>query len=265
MKSAIIIPSRIGSTRLPNKPLALINGKTLVGRCIDCALSVKNADIFVATDSDEIYQIAKKSGVTPIMTPSNLPSGTDRIMHAYEQIGKKYSHIVNLQGDIPNISPKIIEDAINLAVSTNCDIATIVTHIDEKKAQNPSRVKAVLSPSVGFYKALYFSRQPIPHNAEQYFEHIGVYVYTPESLKKFTSLSESILEKTEKLEQLRALENNMSIYASVIDSSLSPISIDTPEDLHHANAFFRKKEIKSTTKYKALAESLKENIQRRKA
>jgi len=264
MKTAIIIPARIGSTRLPNKPLAMINGKTLIQHCFESAISSNCGDVFVATDSLEIAGIIKAIGGNVLVTPSDLPSGTDRIHNAYKQIGVEYELIVNLQGDIPNIATSIIQDVIQTAIETNCDISTAVMKIDPQTAQKPSCVKAVLTPSGKHYKALYFSRSAIPHNAPHFFEHIGIYVYKAQSLQKFVSLVPSTLEEIEKLEQLRALENNMSIYACIVDSSLKPISIDTQADLDHAIKTLQKKEFKSTQKYKELAQSLKQNLLRRK-
>lgn len=265
MKTAIIIPSRLGSTRLPNKPLAMINGKTLIQHCFESAVNSKLGEVFVATDDEQIAKVVRDAGGNAIITPSNLPSGTDRIMNAYNQIGKSFDCIVNLQGDIPNISPIIIKNTVEVLAKTGCDIATAAMKIDPQTAQKPSCVKPVLSKQEDSYKALYFSRQPVPYNSSNYHEHIGIYVYTPASLKKFTSLPESPLEQLEKLEQLRALENNMSIYACVVDSSLKPISIDTQDDLTHAISLLKKKEYPSTTKYKKLSENLRQNMQRRKA
>lgn len=261
MKTAIIIPARIGSTRLPNKPLAMINGKTLIQHCFESAVASKCGDVFVAADSEKIAEIIRKIGGNVVITPSDLPSGTDRIHNALTQIGSEYELIVNLQGDIPNIAKSIIQDTIQTAIKTNCDIATAVMKIDPQTAQKPSCVKAVLDSK---NKALYFSRQAIPHNAPHFFEHIGIYVYKAKSLEKFVTLPPSNLEQIEKLEQLRALENDMSIYACVVDSSLKPISIDTDADLDYAIKTLKKKEFKSTEKYKALAQSLKQNIARRK-
>jgi 3-deoxy-manno-octulosonate cytidylyltransferase (CMP-KDO synthetase) len=269
MKTAIIIPSRLGSTRLPNKPLALIHGKTLIEHCYDSAIKANCGEVFVATDSEEIAQIITKIGGNAIMTPSDLPSGTDRIFHAYnqiikDQIGKEFDFIVNLQGDVPNISPIIIQKTIQTIQKTGCDISTAVMKISKETAQIPSCVKAVLAGDGEFRKALYFSRQPVPHNSETFFEHVGLYVYTVESLKKFTSLPESTLEKAEKLEQLRAIENGMTIHACIVDSSLKPISIDTQEDLNRAINLMKKQSFASTERYERLAQSLKQNMGRRK-
>lgn len=263
-KTAIIIPSRLGSTRLPNKPLALIHGKTLIEHCYDSAVRTNCGEVFVATDCEEIAEIITKIGGNAIITPSELPSGTDRIFHAYNQISKEFDFVVNLQGDVPNISPTIIQKTIQTIQKTGCDISTAVMKISKETAQIPSCVKAVLAGEGEFRKALYFSRQPVPHNSETFFEHIGLYVYTAESLKKFTSFSESSLEKTEKLEQLRALENGMTIHTCIVDSSMKPISIDTQEDLKRAIELMKKKDFPSTERYKKLAESLKQNMGRRK-
>lgn len=262
MNIAIIIPSRIGSTRLPRKALAQINGKTLIERCYDSAMKTKMGDVFVATDCEEIASVIKKVGGNVLMTPSDLPSGTDRIFNAYQQIGKEYDYIVNLQGDVPNIHKDIITNVIETIDETKCDIATAVMKTDLDSAQKPSCVKCVATQKGKFLKALYFSRSCIPYNSKDFLEHIGIYAYTPQSLKKFISLNESFLEKLEKLEQLRALENDMSIYASIIDSSLKPINIDTEQDLAYARKVLKK--FQSTEKYQNLAKNLKENLLRRK-
>jgi 3-deoxy-manno-octulosonate cytidylyltransferase (CMP-KDO synthetase) len=264
MKTAIIIPSRLGSTRLPNKPLVLIHGKTLIQHCFESAINANVGEVFVATDSEKIADIVEKSGGIAIMTPSDLPSGTDRIMNAYKQIGKNFDCIVNLQGDVPNISPKIIKKTVEVLKTTGCDIATAIMKVEKDVAQKQSCVKPVITQKGEFFKALYFSRQPVPHNSTEYYEHIGIYAYTPASLEKFTSLQESPLEKLEKLEQLRALENDMSIYACVVDLSLKPISIDTEDDLNLAIKLLKKKDFPSTEKYKKLSESLRKNMERRK-
>lgn len=264
MKAVIIIPARIGSTRLPNKPLAMIAGKTLIQRCYESAVATKCGDVAVATDSAAIADIIKSVGGTSIMTPSDLPSGTDRIYNAYTQLGQEYDYIVNLQGDIPNMASSIIEDTIRAATETNCDIATAVMKIDGEAAKKKSCVKAVLSLQGKYYNALYFSREPIPHSAPYFFEHIGIYVYKAEALKKFVSLAPSNLEQIEKLEQLRALENGMKICAVAVDSSLKPVSIDTQEDLNHAIVVLQRESYPSTQKYKKLAESLRRNLLRRK-
>ena len=264
MKTVIIIPSRLGSTRLPNKPLAMINGKTLIQHCFESAVNAKLGEVFVATDDEKIASVVRNAGGNAILTPSDLPSGTDRIMNAYNQIGREFDCIVNLQGDIPNISPIIIQKTIEVLEKTGCDIATAAMKVGVDIAQKPSCVKPVLSKHGNFYKALYFSRQLVPYNAKEYYEHIGLYAYTPASLEKFTSLAESSLEQVERLEQLRALENGMSICACIVDSSLKPISIDTQDDLDLAITHLKKKSLPSTERYKKLSASLKQNMQRRK-
>lgn len=264
MKAIIIIPARIGSTRLPNKPLAMINGKTLIQRCYESAVASNCKEVVVATDSTEIADIINSIGGKTIITPSELPSGTDRIYNAYIQLGQEYDYIVNLQGDIPNIAKSVIESTIQTAIETKCDIATAVMQIDVETAKKPSCVKAILTPYGKYYKALYFSREPIPYHAPYFFEHIGIYVYKSDVLKKFISLPPSNLEQIEKLEQLRALENNIEICATIIDSSLKPISIDTQEDLNHAVLALQREDYPSTQKYKKLAESLRKNLSRRK-
>ncbi|MFT4967335.1 MAG: 3-deoxy-manno-octulosonate cytidylyltransferase (CMP-KDO synthetase) [Candidatus Deianiraeaceae bacterium] len=265
MKTAIIIPSRIDSTRLPRKALAMINGKTLIQHCYESAVVAKCGDVFVATDNDEIAHIIQSCGGKTFMTPSHLPSGTDRVWNAYKQIGSEYDCIVNLQGDVPNIHPQIIQQVIDTLKNTGGDISTATIKINKEIAQDASCVKPVVAKNG---RALYFSRQPIPYGVDEYFEHIGIYAYTPQSLEKFINLEESPLEKLEKLEQLRALENDMSIYVTIVDFADKPINIDTQSNLNYARKILKQqpkeRELRSTEKYKQIADSLRQNMKRRK-
>lgn len=234
MNIAIIIPSRIGSTRLPNKPLSLINHKTMIERVCIQATKTMVKDIYVACDSNKIDNIIKKHNYNSIITEPELASGTDRIYQAYKKINKKYDYIVNLQGDLPNIDPSIIDDAIKAAINNDYDITTLAYLISDKKEINdPNIVKIAiaLNNKNDGGKALYFSRSPIPYSNNEgiFYHHIGIYVYKAKSLEKFVNLEQSELEKRESLEQLRALENNMNIYVKITNSR--PISVDTKEDL----------------------------------
>ncbi len=235
--TCIIIPSRIGSTRLPKKPLCDINGKAMILHVVDCAIKTGIKDIYVATDNQEIFDAIESYGVKAIMTDAELPSGTDRINQAMELIGKKYDYIINLQGDMPQISAKLIKDTLDVIVKNGCDIATTVCKIHKQEdVLNPNIVKPVLSYNgSNVARAIYFSRSPSPWSKDMsgdYFHHIGLYVYKYESLKRFIQLPVSYLEEREKLEQLRAIENDMSIYALITDEV--PISIDTQSDLDNA-------------------------------
>ncbi len=237
MNIAIIIPARLASTRLPNKPLINIKGKTMIERVCLQAQKTKYKHIYVACSEVETKQVVEKAGFRAIMTQADLPSGTDRIYHALLELEqeKKIDIIVNLQGDLPNIEPEVIDDTIDaLLTSDTADIATAVVKIEDSNlANDPNVVKAVVNFPVGKNTSMahYFSRAKIPYNAPLYYEHIGIYVYRRSAIEKFVNLSESNLEKYEKLEQLRAIDNGMKIIARLIPYALKPISIDTKADL----------------------------------
>jgi 3-deoxy-manno-octulosonate cytidylyltransferase (CMP-KDO synthetase) len=229
-KILTIIPARLASTRLPNKPLADICGKTMIHRVYEQALKADLGEVVIACDGEEIAAEAKKIGAKFVITDPNLASGTDRVYAAFKEFGGDFSVIVNLQGDLPNIDPQVIRVAAETAMKNDCDIATLaskITNFDE--ITNPNVVKIVMTPEG---RALYFSRCPIPHSkndSDDYFHHIGIYAYTKEALEKFVKLPQSTLEKRESLEQLRALENDMKIFVDVVDAH--PISVDTKADL----------------------------------
>jgi 3-deoxy-manno-octulosonate cytidylyltransferase (CMP-KDO synthetase) len=230
MKTIIIIPSRLASTRLPNKPLALINNKTMIRRVFEQAKKTNIADIVIATDSTLIADEINNFGGKFIMTNSDLPSGTDRIHSAFKSLKEDFDIIVNLQGDLPNIDPTVINCCIDLAKNSNCDIATVASVIkDKSEITNPNVVKIAIGLD---QNALYFSRSPIPYSKnldQKYYHHIGIYAFKKNALEKFVNLSPSPLEKQESLEQLRALENQMKISVKIVDAH--PLSVDTADDL----------------------------------
>ena len=230
MKTIIIIPARMASTRLPNKPLALIAGQTMISRVYQQAKKT-NLEVVVACDSVEIANEISKIGGKYVLTEPNLPSGTDRIYEAYQKLGANHDVVVNLQGDLPNIDPQLILQCVDLLQNPNCDIGTLASIItDKEQINNPNVVKIALSSQK---QALYFSRSAIPYSASYYLHHIGIYAYKKSALEKFVSLQPAKLEKQESLEQLRALENNLKIFVETVDSH--PISVDTSADLILAN------------------------------
>ncbi len=226
----IIIPVRLASTRLPNKPLADICGKTMIHRVYEQAVKSGLGEVVIACDGEEIAAEAKKIGAKFVITDPNLPSGTDRIYAAFKELKKDFSVIVNLQGDLPNIDPAVINAAAETALKDDCDIATVASKIkNSSEITNPNVVKIAIAENG---RALYFSRAAIPHSKkdfDDYFHHIGIYAYKKSALEKFVNLAPSSLEKRESLEQLRALENGMNIFVKVVDAH--PLSVDTKEDL----------------------------------
>ena len=234
-KFLIIIPVRLASTRLPNKPLADILGKSMIARVYEQAIKANLGKVIIACDGEEIAAEARKIGAEFVITDPNLPSGTDRIFAAYQKFrDEDFSAIINLQGDLPNIDPEVIKAAAEASLQNNCDIATVASKIkNSEEITNPNVVKiSIAFKEKNLGQALYFSRCPIPYNKENigdYYHHIGIYAYKKSALEKFVKLEPSILEKRESLEQLRALENDMKIFVKIVDAH--PLSVDTAEDL----------------------------------
>ena len=233
MNPLIIIPARMASTRLPNKPLADIAGLPMIAQCYERAKEAGLARIIVACDSEEIAQAIAKQGGEAVLTDPDLPSGSDRIYAALRQVDEAGEHdvIVNLQGDMPTLDPAVIAKVLEpFSSNDRCDIATLAApiHTDEER-NNPAVVKVVISHKGN---ALYFSRQLIPANEGEHFHHIGIYAYRRAALEQFVALAPSPLEQREKLEQLRALEEGMTLAVQVVDTV--PLGVDTPEQLEQA-------------------------------
>lgn len=231
-KTAIIIPSRYASTRLHAKPLIEVEGKPIIQWVYEKASAVKQADmVIVATDHEEIYNCVKSFGGNAEMTRTDHKCGSDRIAEVASR-HPEMEYIVNLQGDEPMITPESIDSVITaLKTGENADISTLLRIItDKNEAKNPNLVKCVIDNN-GY--ALYFSRSKIPYERNEgeavFYGHIGLYGYTREALFKMTSLNQTMLEKAESLEQLRALQSGMKIITSIVD--FKPIGIDTKEDV----------------------------------
>ncbi len=228
----IVIPARLGSTRLQRKALANIQNKPMIQWTYEKAQKSKFAnEIIVATDSEEIKEVVENFGGKCIMTSENCQSGTER---AFE-VSQKFPEaeiIVNLQGDEPMMPIEILDGTIQEFINLDSKIRQIGTAVvpfqKEEDRLIPSFVKAVFNKS---NKALYFSRA----NLANAMLHVGLYVYTKQALKEFCSLEQSPLEKAEKLEQLRAIENNINIHVYKSNYSKPHFGIDTAEDLAKAN------------------------------
>ncbi|MBS0236426.1 MAG: 3-deoxy-manno-octulosonate cytidylyltransferase [Proteobacteria bacterium] len=228
----VIIPARLGATRLPNKPLAEIAGIPMVIRAAQCAAEANVGDVIIACGEQEIVDVADRYGFKAVLTDPALPSGTDRVFAAYKALHLKHPYILNLQGDLPLISPKTIQAVAKLIAAGGCDISTAAAVIDEpSQIDNPSVVKIALTAD---HRALYFSRATIPQGAKEYLHHIGVYAYTTNTLARFVSLPPSQLELQERLEQLRIMEDGAVIKVAMVEQA--PISVDTHEDLQRARA-----------------------------
>ena len=240
MKIACIIPSRYASTRLPGKPLRMIAGQTLIHRVYNRAILAKSPDIVVvATDHRDIAEEVENFGGRVVMTAANHPTGTDRLAEVAEQLAD-YDIIVNVQGDEPFIDPDVIDRlAKMLTEHENLDMVTAAAPLKKEEYQDASAVKVVVNQKG---EALYFSRALIPYPREGFamppLKHIGVYAYRRSFLLTYAKTERAPLEKTESLEQLRALETGHKI--GVIRIETEDIGIDTEEDLKKANEFFER-------------------------
>ncbi len=244
MKTLGIIPSRYGSSRFPGKPLHLLCGKPLVAWVVESVKKAKTLDdVIVATDDDRIVAAVEAHGGRAVMTPSELPSGTDRIACAAGDFADD-DILVNIQGDEPLISPDLIDALVGrMKEGTKWDMATAVTPIKSLDDLNAKTVvKVVLDRDDG---ALYFSRAPIPCDRDHapdiasglWVRHLGIYAYRGAFLKKYISEPPCDLEKTEKLEQLRALWMGAKI--AVIRTADEGVGVDTPEDAVRIEAILR--------------------------
>ncbi len=237
MTPVILIPSRMASTRLPNKPLADIGGKPMIVQVYERAVAADIADVVVAADDERIADAVLAAGGKVVLTDPNHPSGSDRIWEALNQIDTdgRYDVVINVQGDLPTIDPHLIRESLAPLRNPEVDIATLACAIDNADdAQNPSVVKPVVAWDADEKsgKALYFTRCSAPYGEGTLYHHIGLYAYRNEALKKFVSLPPSPLELREKLEQLRALEAGMHI--AVVSVDTVPLGVDTQDQLEEA-------------------------------
>ena len=235
----ILIPARLAATRLPNKPLADINGQPMIVHVWRRAMEAGIGPVAVATDSAEIARAVEAVGGVAVMTRADHQSGSDRIKEAADALDPEGRHdvIVNLQGDFPTIDPAAVAISIEPLADPAVAIATLAAEIiDEDEKTAPSVVKLIgtmLSP--GRMRALYFTRATAPTGEGPLYHHVGVYAYRRRALERFVSLPPSTLEQREKLEQLRALELGLTIRAAVVAEA--PLSVDNPADLEAARAF----------------------------
>lgn len=229
-----VIPARLGSQRLPRKVLREIGGKILIEQVYGrIAQSPELSELWIATDSEEVREACDRRKIPVLMTSPSHLSGTDRI---YEVAKSRPAEIyVNIQGDEPLVRPEHLEALVKpFSIQKGVRVSTLKTKISKDAAQNPNVVKVVTDASG---RALYFSRSPIPFDREgsskyPVYKHLGFYAYTAEALEKFHELPPSPLEQTEKLEQLRFLENQIPIF--VAETPFDTIGVDTEEDLQRA-------------------------------
>ena len=238
--TVIFIPARLASTRLPNKPLKNLGGIPMILRVWEQALRSEIGEGFVASDNKEIENVVVGAGGKHVLTSKHHSTGTDRIAEALEKVDpdSSFKRIINLQGDLPNICPANLTKVSDILDDSKVDIGTLVTYASADDLNNPNAVKvaASINKKTRIGRALYFSRNIVPANKGKHYYHIGVYSYRPRSLKTFVLSNASILEKREKLEQLRALENGMNISVAFVENK--PIGVDTYEDFEKAEKYF---------------------------
>jgi 3-deoxy-manno-octulosonate cytidylyltransferase (CMP-KDO synthetase) len=236
----IVIPARVGSTRLPNKPLRLLGGAPLISRVVERARRIPGADrIVVATDAPEVAEVVADSGVAVEMTRADLASGTDRVAAVAGRAEYDgFDIVVNLQGDEPFLPPEAVTGAIQRIRSGDA-VGTAAAPLDPELRDDPHRVKVVCTDHG---RALYFSRHAVPYVRDRadlattaWWHHLGVYAYHRDVLLRLARLPVSRLERAEGLEQLRALEAGYAIGVTLLDQPVMP-GVDTPADLAAAEA-----------------------------
>lgn len=264
MKTVIVIPARYGSTRLPGKPLAKINGQTMLQRVVHlsqaAASGLNNVTVIVATDDDRIAEHCKEIGVTSIMTSIDAPTGTDRVAEVVRQLKDKPDFILNVQGDAPLTPPDFLRAMIDAFAAAPCDVVTPVTQLTweeldkfrlNKQSTPFSGTTAVFDDATG--KAFWFSKTIMPAIRKEQdlrsnggkspvFRHVGLYGYSLKVLEEYVNLPESKFEKLEGLEQLRLLENGYHIRCVPVDykGRANMSGVDSPEDIARAETLIAK-------------------------
>lgn len=233
----IVIPARLHATRLPGKPLADIHGVPMIVHVWRRAVEAGLGPVLVAAGEPEIANAVRAHGGEAVLTDPDHPSGSDRVWEAVQRFDPTGRHdaIVNLQGDLPTLDPALVGAVLAPLAVPEVDLATLVVEIVRPEERtDPNVVKAVLglAPGQKIGRALYFSRATVPANDGPLYHHLGIYAYRRDALARFVALPPGTLERREKLEQLRALENGMRIDAALVDTV--PLGVDTPADLERA-------------------------------
>lgn len=233
----IVIPARMQASRLPGKPMLDIAGAPMIVHVWRQAVTADAGRVVVATDAQEVVEAISAAGGEAMMTRADHASGSDRIFEAVSQIDPeaRADLVVNLQGDLPTLEPRLVRACLEPLTDAATDIATLAARIIEpEECTNPNVVKVVGTPLAAArrLRALYFTRATAPYGDGPLYHHIGIYAYRRAALERFVSLPPSALEQREKLEQLRALEAGMRIDVEVVDTV--PLGVDTPADLERA-------------------------------
>jgi 3-deoxy-manno-octulosonate cytidylyltransferase (CMP-KDO synthetase) len=243
MSPIVVIPARLGATRLPDKPLADIHGEPMIVHVWRRAVAAAVGPVVVACAEAAIAEAVRRAGGEAVLTRPDHPSGSDRIHEAVEAIDPAGRHdaVINLQGDLPTIAPEVVQAVLDPLAVAAVDIATVAAPIsDAEERTNPNVVKAAVGFAAGarIARALYFSRAPVPWDGgdatRPLYHHIGVYAYRRAALRRFVALPPTPLEARERLEQLRAMEAGMRIDVALVDTI--PLGVDTPADLARARA-----------------------------
>ena len=227
-----IIPARYQSTRFPGKPLADIAGRPMIWHVFEQARQCPElSSVVLATDDDRIRSVAEKYGIPVVMTRADHPTGTDRVLEAATKMNLPAEAVViNIQGDEPALEPAMLAELVRPFSKPQVQVTTLAHRINAREAASPDQVKVVFAHNG---MALYFSRSPIPFRRDtqkdQFYGHIGIYAFRLQALKKFVALDQSRLEVTEKLEQLRLLENNIPIH--IVLTEHQSMGVDRPEDI----------------------------------
>lgn len=235
----VVIPARMAATRLPGKPLADIHGTPMIVHVLRRAEEAKIGPVIVACADAEVADAVEKAGGRAVLTRADQPTGSDRIFEAVSKLDPegRYDVVVNLQGDLPALSPKTLATVLEPLADPTVDIASLVfPTTDAGERDDPNVVKAVIAWGRGgkLGRALYFSRSPVPGGEGPLYHHVGVYAYRRRALAEFVKLPQSGLERRERLEQLRALEAGMRIGVALVDA-VAP-GVDTPADLERTRA-----------------------------
>ena len=237
-RTVVLIPARLASTRLPGKPLAPIAGEPMIVHVWRRAVAADVGPVVVACAEREIADAVRAAGGEAILTDPDLPSGTDRICQALREIdaARRFGRVVNLQGDLPTLESAALRHVLEPLEALGADLATLANGTeDDHDRTDPNVVKAVIAfdaerPALG--RALYFTRTSAPSGPGPVWHHIGIYAFRRAALERFAALPPSPLERRERLEQLRALENGMTIGVRVVEAV--PFGVDTPADLEKA-------------------------------
>ncbi len=240
LRPIVVIPARLAATRLPGKPLLAIGGVPMIVQVWRRAVEAAVGPVLVAAAEPEIAEAVTAAGGTAVLTDPGLPSGSDRVHQAVERADPAGRHdaVINLQGDLPTVAPEVIRAALAPLADPAVDIGTVAAVIvREAERGDPNVVKAVVEPDPvrpDLGRALYFTRATAPAGDGPLLHHIGIYAYRRAALARFVTLPPAMLERRERLEQLRALAHGLRIGVATVDTV--PLGVDTPDDLKRARA-----------------------------